>query len=76
MAVDRLKDQTLHGDILLSNVKELTFEFIDKNQQTSPQWYNDELPYAIRISLRLSDWGKISQIYTLSQSQIYYEKFK
>ena len=38
------------------------------------QWYTNNLPYAIRITLNLKDWGKISQIYALKQSQIYSRK--
>ncbi len=74
VAINRAKQLTSQTEVLLSNVLELKFEYINKNGLVQQQWYNKELPKAIRISLQLDDWGKISQIYVLSQSKIYVKK--
>jgi general secretion pathway protein J len=58
--------------ILLKDINHLTFEFINENQMAQTQWYQKKIPYAIRISINSSYWGKLSQIFMLNQSRQYY----
>lgn len=56
---------------LLTNVRQLNFEYLDSKQHFYSAWPplnqpNTILPQAIRVSLVLADWGKITQFYWLA----------
>lgn len=55
-------DQT---ETLLTNLKSLSFKYIDKRFQTHDEWHAKELPIAMRVTITLSDWGEISELYVL-----------
>lgn len=74
MAVDRAEPKAPQTEIIIRDVLELKFEYINKDGRVTEQWYTNNLPKAIRLTLNLKDWGKISQIYALKQSQIYSRK--
>lgn len=56
---------------LLSDVTEARFQYLDKDGRFHDQWplegeSDQPLPRAVRISLTLSSWGKMSQLYVIS----------
>jgi len=55
---------------LLNAVKELHFEYLDNKKHFQSVWPPPDpqqamLPLAVRVSLTLDDWGKISQLYII-----------
>lgn len=76
MAVDAIKVNNTFKENILSNVSQIAFQYIDKDKQTKEQWFDKQIPLAIRITIIHKIWGKVSQIYTLSQAHQYYEKYK
>lgn len=75
MAVNTNQTISHYEKILLTDITELRFNYIDANNQVLSHWYNKKLPKAIRITIKTKQWGKLSQIYSLPQSRSYYEKF-
>lgn len=57
---------------LLPDVTELRFQYLDKEGKFHDSWPldsdpNQPLPRAVRIILTLSHWGKMSQLYVISE---------
>lgn len=73
-AINRDITITPNQQILLEEVKQIRFEYINETQMAQNQWYQKKLPYAIRISIDHDYWGKLSQIYMLNQSREYHAK--
>lgn len=76
MAVDRSTSTEPYTEVLLNNVEQLKFNYIDKNGQKQQQWYDKKLPKAVRITIQHKYWGELSQIYALTQAHSYDKKFK
>ncbi len=56
--------------LLLKNVTEFHFDYLDAKKQFQPTWPPRDqpqaiLPLAVRVSLTLSNWGKIIQLYII-----------
>lgn len=56
--------------VLLRNVKELRFEYLDNAKHFQSAWPPSNqaqaiLPLAVRVSLTLNDWGEIKQLYII-----------
>jgi len=69
-AVDQTAKTQPTTRILLSNIQDLTFEYLDEQNHFQKEWppqekKNNALPRAIRISITLKDWGKMSELYIL-----------
>ena len=73
---DKISNPVAKEEVLLKQVNSLTFQFIDKNGQPQPQWYDKNLPKAIRVTLTHKKWGKISQIYALNQYLVLHAKIE
>lgn len=61
--------------VLLSNVIEAHFRYVDKEGQFHNEWPTDEaenqaLPRAISVNLTLSKWGTLSQLYVIPAQPI------
>jgi general secretion pathway protein J len=57
--------------ILLTNVSELHFEYLDSQKNFRPSWPPPDqtqsiLPTAVRVTLTLKDLGKITQLYLIA----------
>jgi general secretion pathway protein J len=63
--------QTLpHSRLLLTHVTEAKFQYLDKDKQFHSTWPVEGgdprlLPRAVKITLSISEWGTISQLYVL-----------
>ncbi|HEX2549821.1 MAG TPA: type II secretion system minor pseudopilin GspJ [Gammaproteobacteria bacterium] len=55
--------------VLYDKVSDLRFEYLDEDGKFQNNWPQENrqtsLPVAIRVSLTLEDWGKITQLYLL-----------
>lgn len=60
--------------ILLNDVTKLQIEYINEAQMAQTSWAQKKLPYAIRLTIHTPYWGKLSQIFMLNQSRLYYAK--
>jgi general secretion pathway protein J len=60
--------------VLYHGVSDLRFEYLDKEGKFQNNWPNnssdDALPVAIRISLSVENWGKITQLYLLKGQNV------
>jgi len=61
--------------VLLNAVSDLRFEYLDDKNHFQTVWplssqKNAALPRAVRVSLTLRDWGKISQLYIIAGQSI------
>lgn len=71
-ALDSRQPIPTKPEVVLKEVTDLQFEYIDQNNAPQSQWLTTSLPKAIRITIEHKQWGKLSQIYQISQS--YHEK--
>jgi general secretion pathway protein J len=68
--LDQAPQTTPHSRQLISGVTSAYFEYLDKNKQFQSTWPLEGsdprlLPRAIKVTLTISEWGSISQIYVL-----------
>lgn len=69
--LDQAPETKVHSRILLNGVSELRFQYLDKKGHFQHNWPGEgesknALPRAVRITMTISDWGKISQLYVIS----------
>ncbi|MEO8401437.1 MAG: type II secretion system minor pseudopilin GspJ [Gammaproteobacteria bacterium] len=69
--LDQTSETTADKRILLNFVTGLQFDYLDNKGQFQKNWPplnqpNAILPRAVRISLALNNWGKISQLYIIA----------
>lgn len=74
-ALDQTHDTTPDSRTLLTDVKELQFEYLDEKGHFQSVWppldqQNAILPRAVRISLTLKNWGKIQELYIIASQPI------
>ncbi|RDI38062.1 type II secretion system minor pseudopilin GspJ [Aquicella lusitana] len=70
-SLDAAPDAKPHARTLLNNVEAARFEYLDQNGRPHAGWpvqgqTSQPLPRAVRISLTISQWGKLSQLYVIS----------
>lgn len=62
-------DQTAKSEpkprVLLDNVTELRFEYLDFPGRFNNNWSQPKPPRAVRMHLSIKNWGKITQLYLL-----------
>ncbi len=68
--LDRLKEQPEDRRVLLDPVNRLRFDYLDEDNHFQSSWPPDEKhksisPKAIRVTLVLPKWGKLSQLYLI-----------
>jgi general secretion pathway protein J len=71
--LDQAPNSLPSSRILLNNVTELHFEYLDKDGHFHNKWpppenqqqAGTEMPKAIKIFIALQDWGKITQLYLI-----------
>ena len=60
--------------VLYQGVNDLRFEYLDSEGKFQNNWPKengqDALPVAIRVTLSLQNWGKISQLYLLKGQNV------
>lgn len=57
--------------ILLDQVEDANFEYLDRTKHFHHEWPIEQvaeeiLPRAVRITLKIANWGKISQLYVIA----------
>ncbi len=68
--LDRAAGSQAHARRLLTDVREVRFQYLDKDGHFHNEWpiegrAQERLPRAIRIHLTISNWGKLSQLYVI-----------
>lgn len=63
-----------HSQRLLSDVVKARFDYLDKNGRFQTNWPTEgqstqPLPRAVRVTLTISTWGTLSQLYVISAEQ-------
>ncbi len=69
--LDQAQKTRPHQSILLNNITDMYFEYLDKEGRFHPDWplpgkKEEKLPRAVRIYLTIPNWGKMSQLYVIS----------
>jgi general secretion pathway protein J len=69
--LDQTPDSQIHARNLLNAVSELHFEYLDDKGKFQTEWptvgqSQIPLPRAVRVSLTIKKWGKLSQLYLIS----------
>jgi general secretion pathway protein J len=71
--LDQTPESTPNSRRLLSDVAELHFEFLDKDGKFQNKWPPPDMqpnavenPRAVRVFIRLNNWGKITQFYLIT----------
>jgi len=69
--IDRADDEQYVDRELINNIEELSLRFLDSEGQWKNSWPSDqalssggtsELPVAVEINLKMSDWGEIKRL--------------
>ena len=68
--LDQAPQTIAHSRLLLSGVMDVRFDYLDKDKHFQSTWPLEGsdphlLPRAIKVTLSISEWGRISQIYVL-----------
>lgn len=67
-ALDRTNESRSEKRLLLNNISQLSFGYIDAANRLLPTWSSQRdkgLPKAIQVNLRLSDWGNMSLLFAV-----------
>jgi len=76
LSLDQADKTQSQQRILMNNVDEFHIEYLDQAGHFSPKWPAPNstpaqvLPIAVKVSLTLTDWGKLSQLYIISGSSL------
>lgn len=70
-ALDQAPTSRSHARALLDHVTDVRFQYLDDNGRFQSKWPvegqpNQLLPRAVAVSLTISNWGKINQLYVIS----------
>ncbi len=73
--LDTTQDTPTYERKLLDNITELSFEYLDQQRNFHGSWpitksNNDNLPKAVRITIKLKNMGKITQLYLIPNTLI------
>lgn len=68
--LDQAQGSKSRSRALLENVTSVEFQYLDKDNHFHQNWPTDQsegqaLPKAVKISLSISNWGSISQLYVI-----------
>lgn len=71
MVLDQANTSQPHARILLREVRNLRFQYLDKEGRFHDNWplegvQDQPLPRAVRVSISIFSWGDISQLYVIS----------
>jgi general secretion pathway protein J len=83
-SVDSVDRNQYEDKVILRDVKQCEFAYLNKNLQVLTEWHSDvvdlglkqasdSLPKAVRMTLTLSDWGEFSQFFLLPKALYTYE---
>lgn len=80
-ALDLAPDSEPHTRKLLDKVTEVRFQFLDKDGRFYDYWPGEgqtkqSIPRAVRVYLKIPDWGSMSQLYVISAQPISREQQK
>lgn len=64
------------SSVVLHHVDKFKLSYIDKHLQVHDLWRSNKLPYGIRITLTLKDFGEVSELFLLPQSAHLIKQFK
>jgi general secretion pathway protein J len=68
--LDQTRKTEANPRILLDDVKDVHFEYLDKQGHFHDRWTmknaTDPLPKAVRVTLMITHWGAITQLYLIS----------
>ncbi len=56
--------------VLLSGVESFNLEFYDGNEWLEEWQVKYELPYAVRMTIELQQWGEIERLYLITQGRV------
>lgn len=72
--LDQAPESQPHSQRLLSDVVDARFQYLDKDSRFHDNWpvvgqSGQPLPRAVRVTLTISTWGTLSQLYVISTQQ-------